>query len=95
MIQHKSIKPTFFITVLVLMVANIILFSKTMEMTDRLLQLESSIGKLKYENQLLQKKYYSTASLTGLEKLASDLGFEKHAETVYLEQLDYAYGVHP
>lgn len=95
MIQHKSIKPTFFITVLILMAANIFIFSKTMEMTDKLTQLETSIGKLKYENQLLQKKYYTASSLTGLEKLAEGLGFEKHAETVYLQELDYALSRRP
>lgn len=84
------LKRTLSITIFILFIVNVILFSKSVILSDSIQNLESNIQKVKMENEELEKQMYSAKSLDNLDKLAPELGFTKKAEPLYLESLRYA-----
>ncbi len=72
------------------MAVNIFVFSKTLQISDRVSTLEQKNQKLRIQNQQLEQTYYSLNSLRQLETVAVELGFTERAKTVFLDTLDYA-----
>lgn len=76
---------------LLLLSANIFLFTKGLILTEAVNRLEKETQKLKVENSQLEKELYFQSSLTQLKKKAKAMGFFQKAEPFYLENLKYAY----
>ncbi|OGK22859.1 hypothetical protein A3H80_00195 [Candidatus Roizmanbacteria bacterium RIFCSPLOWO2_02_FULL_37_19] len=73
-----------------LLVVNIIIFTKSIRLSDVIVQLDEDTQKLKKENFILKQELYVHNSLENLEIMAKNLGFTKEAEPHFLEKLDYA-----
>ena len=83
-------KLTTIITLLVLMLGNIFIFTKSVHLSDNISLLEHDIVSLKKENEYLQKKIYAENSIVSLNYSAQQLGFTKQAEPVFFEKPNYA-----
>lgn len=76
--------------ILSLMLGNIVVFAKSVHLSDNISELERSITTTRKENEYLQKKMYAENSLTSLNYVAEQLGFTKQAEPVFFEKPNYA-----
>ncbi len=74
----------------ILMVGNVIIFAKSVQLSDHIASFEEDTKKLKDENSELKRTLYEQNSLKNLEEFADQLGFTKEAEPIYLETSDYA-----
>ncbi len=99
--RHEAAKPAIFsmtfiskislgLFILTLMIGNILVFAKSVHLSDNISHLEKDITVLRKENEELEKKMYVENSLTSLEAVADELGFTKQAEPVYFEKPNYA-----
>lgn len=73
-----------------LLASNIVIFAKSMHLSDQMTHLESETRELRKESTQLEQKMYSESSLENLSTLAEHLGFTKSAEPIYLETNEYA-----
>jgi len=73
-----------------LMSANVILFARSVSVSDSLSKMEAETQRLKTENQQLEQKLFSLNSLTRLDKVADYLGFTQSAKVLDLTPLKYA-----
>ncbi len=78
------------VMLLVLMLGNIVVFAKSVHLSDNISLIEHDITSLRKENETLQKKMYAENSLTSLVYTAEQLGFTKQAEPVFFEKPNYA-----
>jgi len=78
------------LVLLILMVGNILVFAKSMSLSDNIITLEKDIAHYRKDNQELLKKTYAHNSLISLEYAAKELGFSKKAEPVFFEKPHYA-----
>ncbi len=69
----------------VLMGLNVFFFSKTITLSDKIVQLEADSIRIDRENVSLEKEFYRSRSLTNLEAIAKKLDFTKPVETIYLD----------
>lgn len=83
-------KVSLVVVVLSLMLGNIIVFAKSVHLSDSISVLEHDITSTRKENEYLQKKLYAEDSLTSLAYVAEQLGFTKQAEPVFFEKPNYA-----
>lgn len=67
-----------------LAVANMFFFSQSVALGDKIVSLERRIEAVNDDNSRLEKKLYENQSLTTLERIATDLGYENNANTLYL-----------
>ena len=74
----------------ILMVGNVIVFAKSVKLSDHIQELEKNTAELKAENAELKRTVYDENSLSNLAELADQLGFTKKAEPIYLETPDFA-----
>ena len=79
-----------FIIVFVLFTINVILFAKTIILTDAITKLESEMEKNKIENRELERQLYTAQSLDRLNKQAVRLGFVKKAEPIPIDMVRFA-----
>lgn len=85
-----NLKYIFGLLILSLIGINIYFFVKTVALGDTIVKTEREINKLRIENSEMEKKLYSLNSLQNLRSLASNLGFTKESEPIYLDNLKYA-----
>jgi cell division protein FtsL len=78
------------VMILMLMLGNIVVFAKSVHLSDNISLLEHDITSMRKENEYLQKKMYAEDSLTSLAYSAEQLGFTKQAEPVFFEKPNYA-----
>lgn len=78
------------VIVLSLMLGNIVVFAKSVHLSDSISVLEHDITEMRKENENLQKKMYAEDSLTSLAYTAEQLGFTKQAEPIFFEKPNYA-----
>jgi cell division protein FtsL len=78
------------VMILALMLGNIVVFAKSVHLSDNISLLEHDITEIRKENEYLQKKMYAESSLTSLAYSAEQLGFTKQAEPVFFEKPNYA-----
>lgn len=70
--------------------ANIVIFVKSMSLSQQINLFEMETKKLKQENIELEKEAYRINSLQYVSSIAAELGFKKKAEPYFLENLDFA-----
>lgn len=86
-----NIKSILILLFILLLFANIYLFSYGIIISDKVSNNESFISKLQLENRQLEKKLYSQNSLSELYNKAIVLGFENKAKAFYFNNPNYAY----
>lgn len=64
------------------MTANIILFARTVILSDQITKMESQTTEITLHNEQLRQKLYSLQSLSNVEKYAEDLGFSGKAQAL-------------
>ncbi len=77
-------KITLFILGVTLMTANIILFARTVVLSDQITKMESQTTSIALENEQLRQKLYSIQSLSNVEQYAGGLGFTQKARALDL-----------
>lgn len=75
---------------LTLIVGNIVIFAKSVSLSDNIVRLEQDIRTVRKENNQLEQKLYKKDSLTRIGKLAPKLGFTKEAQPYLIDNADYA-----
>ncbi len=83
-------KLTYLVAIAILLGANVFLFAKGIVVSDTVQRLEISTEKLKIENSDLQTKLYKINSLSNMDLIATDLGFTKKAEPIFLDAPAFA-----
>lgn len=83
-------KIAYGILIAVLIAANVYLFAKGIVVSDTVQRLEIATEKLKIENSDLQTKLYKINSLSNMDLIATDLGFTKKAEPIFLNAPAFA-----
>lgn len=73
-----------FIIAVTLMTANIILFARTVVLSDQITKMEGQTSAITLQNQQLRQKLYSLQSLSNVEQYAEDLGFTGKAQALNL-----------
>ncbi len=72
------------------MSANIILFARSVSLSDSIVKMEQQTDHLKTANQQLEQKLFSLNSLNRIDKVADYLGFTKSAQVLELQTDKYA-----
>lgn len=75
---------------LIMLLANVYVYTKTIVLGDKIVKLETKINQLKLENSEYEKKIASFNSLQNLNAVAGSLGFTEKAKPMYIENFQYA-----
>ncbi|MCX7996742.1 MAG: hypothetical protein N2691_03200 [Patescibacteria group bacterium] len=73
-----------------LMMGNVYVFVKGVELSDRIHTFESEINMLKQQNSELETKIYKAESITYAASLAAELDYGKKSEPVFFGEKKYA-----
>lgn len=88
--MKKFLKYFTYLGFAVLISANIVIFVKSMSLSQQINVFEKGTKRLKQENIELEKEAYRINSLQYVSSVAAELGFKKKAEPYFLENLGFA-----
>lgn len=76
--------------IFILIGVNIMLFAKSIALSDNLLKIEKETQILQVENRELERKLYAQNSHVYLRSVAQQLGFIKKSDPMYIDSIKYA-----
>ena len=82
-------KLSLIVLIFSLMTINIIMFARTVSVSDSIVKIEVETQRLKIENQQLEQKLFLLSSLTRIDKVADYLGFTQGPQVLELDPLKY------
>lgn len=81
---------TFWILFFSLMIGNIYVFAKGVQLSNEIHQFETGLGTLAQENRELETKIYKRTSFQYAASISAELDFMKRAEPLYVGEPGYA-----
>jgi len=87
---HLYLKIGMIVILAGLALGNLILFTKSMKLSDTIVQLEEDTQTLRKANISIKQDLYSQNSMENLQVIAAGLGFTKEAEPLFLKATDFA-----
>lgn len=87
----SSLQKSAVVLIVTLVAINIIVFIKSMNMSNQIGYFESQILELRDKNTQIQENLYELQSITHSASIAAELGFDSYSEPIYITTPQYAF----
>mgnify|MGYP005850623091 FL=1 len=87
----KIFKGLIIFTFFILVISNIIYYTKTISLSNELFKLENEINKLEVENKKIERNIAKIDNIDFLSSKAAELGLKHNLRFWYLQQDRYAF----